>query len=78
MSNVTAGVDAPLGAEEHREHRYHSHGLYQGVALGDCHLSRPADTANAVATVIYTHSLPAAVRWSDCWNMLGIIACCFA
>jgi PiT family inorganic phosphate transporter len=33
------------------------------------------DTANAVATVIYTHSLPAqaAVVWSGCWNLLGVI-----
>ncbi len=33
------------------------------------------DTANAVATVIYTHSLPAhfAVVWSGCWNFLGVL-----
>jgi PiT family inorganic phosphate transporter len=33
------------------------------------------DTANAVATAIYTHSLPAqaAVVWSGCWNLLGVI-----
>src|SRR6476619_2164962 len=32
------------------------------------------DTANAVATVIYTHALPpvAAVIWSGCWNFLGV------
>jgi inorganic phosphate transporter, PiT family len=33
------------------------------------------DTANAVATVIYTHALPAqvAVVWSGCWNLLGVL-----
>ncbi len=33
------------------------------------------DTANAVATVIYTHSLspPVAVVWSGVWNFIGVI-----
>src|ERR1700758_507 len=33
------------------------------------------DTANAVATVIYTHSLPApvAVVWSGLWNLIGVL-----
>src|SRR5271155_6232369 len=33
------------------------------------------DTANAVATVIYTNSLkPAyAVVWSGCWNLIGVL-----
>lgn len=33
------------------------------------------DTANAVATVIYTHSLPAhfAVVWSGVWNLIGVL-----
>lgn len=33
------------------------------------------DTANAVATVIYTHSLrsSAAVVWSGCWNLIGVL-----
>ena len=33
------------------------------------------DTANAVATVIYTHSLPpvVAVVWSGTWNFLGVL-----
>jgi PiT family inorganic phosphate transporter len=33
------------------------------------------DTANAVATVIYTHSLspPQAVVWSGLWNLLGVL-----
>lgn len=34
------------------------------------------DTANAVATVIYTHTLPAwiAVIWSGCWNLIGVLS----
>jgi PiT family inorganic phosphate transporter len=33
------------------------------------------DTANAVATVIYTHSLPPviAVIWSGLWNLIGVL-----
>jgi PiT family inorganic phosphate transporter len=33
------------------------------------------DTANAVATVIYTHTLPpwVAVIWSGCWNLVGVL-----
>ncbi|HTB11488.1 MAG TPA: inorganic phosphate transporter [Bryobacteraceae bacterium] len=33
------------------------------------------DTANAVATVIYTHSLKpnVAVIWSGCWNLIGVL-----
>ncbi|HEY1764354.1 MAG TPA: inorganic phosphate transporter [Opitutaceae bacterium] len=33
------------------------------------------DTANAVATVIYTHSLKPwiAVIWSGCWNLIGVL-----
>ena len=33
------------------------------------------DTANAVATVIYTHTLrpTQAVVWSGCWNLLGVL-----
>src|SRR5580692_2108283 len=33
------------------------------------------DTANAVATVIYTHALKpiVAVVWSGCWNLIGVL-----
>src|ERR1700726_3837489 len=33
------------------------------------------DTANAVATVIYTHTLKpnVAVVWSGCWNLIGVL-----
>jgi len=34
------------------------------------------DTANAVATVIYTHTLKPtyAVIWSGCWNLIGVLS----
>src|SRR5438309_4846589 len=45
------------------------------IALGFEFVSGFHDTANAVATVIYTHSLPAqiAVVWSGCFNFLGVL-----
>jgi PiT family inorganic phosphate transporter len=46
------------------------------IALGFEFVNGFHDTANAVATVIYTHSLPAnaAVVWSGCWNLIGVLA----
>src|SRR5215469_3345305 len=45
------------------------------IALGFEFVNGFHDTANAVATVIYTHSLPAnvAVVWSGVWNLLGVL-----
>lgn len=45
------------------------------IALGFEFVNGFHDTANAVATVIYTHSLPAqfAVVWSGIWNFLGVL-----
>src|SRR5262249_16603310 len=45
------------------------------VALGFEFVNGFHDTANAVATVIYTHSLPPqfAVVWSGTWNFLGVL-----
>jgi inorganic phosphate transporter, PiT family len=45
------------------------------IALGFEFVNGFHDTANAVATVIYTHSLPAnfAVMWSGCFNFLGVM-----
>src|SRR5271169_3364676 len=45
------------------------------VALGFEFVNGFHDTANAVATVIYTHSLPAnfAVVWSGFFNFLGVL-----
>ena len=50
-------------------------GLALLVALGFEFVNGFHDTANAVATVIYTHSLPApiAVAWSGFWNFLGVL-----
>ncbi|WP_428981010.1 inorganic phosphate transporter [Lichenibacterium dinghuense] len=45
------------------------------IALGFEFVNGFHDTANAVATVIYTHSLIPnyAVVWSGCWNFLGVL-----
>ena len=46
------------------------------IALGFEFVNGFHDTANAVATVIYTHSLEphVAVVWSGTWNFLGVLA----
>jgi PiT family inorganic phosphate transporter len=46
------------------------------IALGFEFVNGFHDTANAVATVIYTHSMPAyfAVIWSGFFNFLGVLA----
>jgi inorganic phosphate transporter, PiT family len=51
-------------------------GLALLIALGFEFVNGFHDTANAVATVIYTHSLPAyfAVIWSGTFNFLGVLA----
>jgi PiT family inorganic phosphate transporter len=51
-------------------------GLALFIALGFEFVNGFHDTANAVATVIYTHSMPAnfAVVWSGTWNLLGVLA----
>jgi len=50
-------------------------GVAMLVALGFEFVNGFHDTANAVATVIYTHSLPpqVAVVWSGCWNLIGVL-----
>jgi PiT family inorganic phosphate transporter len=50
-------------------------GLALVVALGFEFVNGFHDTANAVATVIYTHSMPAplAVVWSGAWNFIGVL-----
>ena len=50
-------------------------GLALLIALGFEFVNGFHDTANAVATVIYTHSLPAnfAVIWSGMWNFFGVL-----
>src|ERR1700684_2954695 len=51
-------------------------GLALLVALGFEFVNGFHDTANAVATVIYTHALEPhiAVVWSGFWNFLGVLA----
>ena len=46
------------------------------IALGFEFVNGFHDTANAVATVIYTHSMPAqvAVVWSGIWNLIGVLS----
>ena len=46
-------------------------GVAMLIALGFEFVNGFHDTANAVATVIYTHTLPpqVAVVWSGCWNL---------
>ena len=50
-------------------------GLALLIALGFEFVNGFHDTANAVATVIYTHSLKPvfAVVWSGCWNFIGVM-----
>ena len=50
-------------------------GIALVIALGFEFVNGFHDTANAVATVIYTHSLPPhfAVLWSGCFNFLGVL-----
>ena len=45
------------------------------IALGFEFVNGFHDTANALATVIYTHSMPAnlAVVWSGFFNFLGVL-----
>ena len=50
-------------------------GIALTIALGFEFVNGFHDTANAVATVIYTRSLPApaAVIWSGLWNFIGVM-----
>ena len=50
-------------------------GLALLVALGFEFVNGFHDTANAVATVIYTHAMspPVAVVWSGVWNFIGVM-----
>jgi hypothetical protein len=50
-------------------------GIALFIALGFEFVNGFHDTANAVATVIYTHSLEpqAAVVWSGMWNFIGVL-----
>jgi PiT family inorganic phosphate transporter len=65
LSSIRLGVELP----------YVLLGIALLIALGFEFVNGFHDTANAVATVIYTHSLPpeAAVVWSGAWNFLGVL-----
>ena len=65
LSSIRLGVQLP----------YVLLGIALLIALGFEFVNGFHDTANAVATVIYTHSLPpyAAVVWSGVWNFLGVL-----
>jgi PiT family inorganic phosphate transporter len=54
-------------------------GIALAIALGFEFVNGFHDTANAVATVIYTHSLPpiTAVIWSGVFNFLTSLGCSF-
>jgi len=66
----TAAVGEPLAIAA-----FGSLGLALLIALGFEFVNGFHDTANAVATVIYTHSLPpmVAVVWSGLWNFTGVM-----
>ena len=53
----------------------HPAGVALLIALGFEFVNGFHDTANAVATVIYTHSLEphVAVVWSGMWNLIGVL-----
>jgi len=65
LGNVTLGSTWP----------YILLGVALFIALGFEFVNGFHDTANAVATVIYTHSLDAniAVVWSGVWNLIGVL-----
>jgi PiT family inorganic phosphate transporter len=66
----TAAVGEPIAIAA-----FASLGLALLIALGFEFVNGFHDTANAVATVIYTHSLPpmVAVVWSGLWNFTGVM-----
>ena len=70
-------IYADLGAKAHLVTSGHSSCSASRwlIALGFEFVNGFHDTANAVATVIYTHSLPAnfAVIWSGFFNFLGVL-----
>ena len=74
IRSIVADVDA-AGAPPLAIGAFLLLGLALLIALGFEFVNGFHDTANAVATVIYTHSLPAnfAVVWSGLFNLLGVL-----
>lgn len=68
--DISSALDAPTTLTP-----YILLGVALLIALGFEFVNGFHDTANAVATVIYTHSLPApvAVLWSGFFNFLGVL-----
>ncbi len=75
LHGITADVSAS-GEEPQAIGVFILLGLALLIALGFEFVNGFHDTANAVATVIYTHSLPpqVAVLWSGMFNFLGVLA----
>ena len=74
ISELTADlVEAPLGSTNITV--FILLGVALLIALGFEFVNGFHDTANAVATVIYTHALPGyiAVVWSGIFNFLGVV-----
>ena len=74
--NVYSDVASSLGVHETGWLPYLLLGVALLIALGFEFVNGFHDTANAVATVIYTHSLPpyVAVIWSGMLNFIGVLA----
>jgi inorganic phosphate transporter, PiT family len=72
--SVAADINA-TGSEASKNLPFALLGIALLVALGFEFVNGFHDTANAVATVIYTHSLPPnfAVVWSGVFNFLGVL-----
>jgi inorganic phosphate transporter, PiT family len=68
VNDISGGPMSSVGA-------YILLGLALLIALGFEFVNGFHDTANAVATVIYTHSMQPeiAVVWSGLWNLFGVL-----
>jgi PiT family inorganic phosphate transporter len=75
-TGISIAVDTAQAGESIAIGAFAFLGLALLIALGFEFVNGFHDTANAVATVIYTHALPAhvAVVWSGVWNFLGVMA----
>lgn len=76
MAYATQQIFSDLSSVRlHTELPYLLLGLALLIALGFEFVNGFHDTANAVATVIYSNSLPpyAAVVWSGIWNFIGVL-----
>ena len=74
--SIYSDVSSPPAAGRPRYLPFLLLGVAMLIALGFEFVNGFHDTANAVATVIYTHALKPqiAVVWSGCCNLLGVLA----